>query len=57
MTGSAIFRYNNSAHKFSTNNIESFYMSDANEILLFVLLVSLFFFFVGTLFVMHKYYK
>jgi hypothetical protein len=32
-------------------------MSEANEILLFILLVSLFFFFLGTLFVMHKYYK
>ena len=32
-------------------------MIEFNEILLFLLLVSLFFFFLGTLFVMHKYYK
>lgn len=32
-------------------------MIEFSEILLFILLVSLFFFFIGTLFVMHKYYK
>ena len=32
-------------------------MFEFNETLLFILLVSLFFFFCGTLFVMHKYYK